>query len=158
MTFVATEIIRLLSTDTKTGATHGATAPSKIAKLAAGTTETRDEDVAGYKAPLRDMRLVLHELHGDAPLGALPQEENFSAELVDQILRGAARLGDEVLHPLNRRGDEEGCRFENGVVRNPAGFADAYRAYREGGWASLACRTEFGGQAARTRCASSSRK
>ncbi len=51
-----------------------------------------------------------------------------------------------MLFPLNRSGDEEGCTFENGVVRTPKGFKEAYRQFREGGWTSIACDPAWGGQ------------
>ena len=67
-------------------------------------------------------------------------------DLIDPVLEEAAKVCEEVLHPLNRSGDEEGCTLENGVVRTPKGFMDAYRQFREGGWTSIACDPEYGGQ------------
>ena len=58
----------------------------------------------------------------------------------------AGKLSSEVLAPLNKSGDEQGARFENGVVRTADGFADAYQTYVEGGWNALTCNTEYGGQ------------
>ena len=55
-------------------------------------------------------------------------------------------MAAEVLFPLNASGDKEGCTFENGVVRTPAGFKEAYRTFVEGGWTALACDPEYGGQ------------
>jgi alkylation response protein AidB-like acyl-CoA dehydrogenase len=98
-----------------------------------------------YKAPLRDMRFVLHEMNG-ASLAALPGMGEMSPELIDSILEEAAKLAEGVLAPLNMSGDEEGCRIENGVVRTPAGFPEAYRVFREGGWTATACDAEDGGQ------------
>ncbi len=91
-----------------------------------------------YKAPLRDMRFVLHELHGGAP--------NLPAELTDSILDAAAKLATDVLAPLNMSGDVAGCRLENGVVRTPAGFREAYAIFRDGGWTASSCDPRFGGQ------------
>ena len=99
-----------------------------------------------YKAPLRDMRFVLYELLGIEGLRALPEGDGFGPDLVDPVLEEAAKLAEQVLLPLNRSGDEEGCVLENGVVRTPKGFREAYRTYAEGGWTSLACDPEFGGQ------------
>ena len=90
--------------------------------------------MASYKAPLRDMRFVLFELMGGDDIASLPGFEEFTRDLIDPILEEAAKVCEEVLHPLNRSGDEEGCTFENGVVRTPKGFVDAYRQFREGGW------------------------
>ena len=103
--------------------------------------------MAKYEAPLRDMRFVLHEVLGvEAGFSALPGQEETSTELINAVLEEAAKLCEEMLLPLNRIGDEHGCVFENGVVRTPPGFKEAYEAFTEGGWASLACETEYGGQ------------
>ncbi|GIK97460.1 MAG: acyl-CoA dehydrogenase [Alphaproteobacteria bacterium] len=99
-----------------------------------------------YKAPLRDMRFVLHELLGVEQLSRLPGYEEATADLVDSVLDEGARLAEEVLAPLNRGGDEEGCRFENGAVATPAGFRQAYDTFAAGGWTSLACDPDYGGQ------------
>jgi len=96
-----------------------------------------------YQAPLRDMRFVLRELHNDDGFGG-PMEHDD--ETVDAVLEEAARLNTEILLPLNRSGDEEGCRIENGVVRTPEGFKAAYEQFREGGWTSLASDPKWGGQ------------
>lgn len=102
--------------------------------------------MATYKAPLRDMRFVLYELHNGAALSQLPGLEEMTPELIDPVIEEAAKVCEEVLQPLNRSGDEEGCRLENGVVRTPKGFVEAYRLFREGGWTGIACDPAFGGQ------------
>lgn len=102
--------------------------------------------MATYKAPLRDMRFVLYELHDGAALSALPGLEDMTPELFDPVLEEAAKICEEVLFPLNRPGDEEGCVLDNGVVRTPQGFIDAYRLFREGGWTSITCDPAYGGQ------------
>ena len=99
-----------------------------------------------YKAPLRDMRFVLHELHGSDDLAQLPGLEEVTPDLIDSILEEAAKLSENVLAPVNMSGDEEGCRLENGVVRTPHGFKEAYDAFRDGGWTSLAADPAYGGQ------------
>jgi len=99
-----------------------------------------------YTAPLRDMRFVLNELHQDDGFGNIPGSEEFTSDLTDAVLEGAAQLCQDVLLPLNRSGDEEGCHLENGVVRTPAGFIDAYRQFTEGGWNALVTPTRWGGQ------------
>jgi len=99
-----------------------------------------------YRAPLRDMRFVLHELVGLDRIAALPGCEAMSEELVEAILDQAAEFAAEVLSPLNRSGDIEGARWHDGAVTTPAGFAEAYRRFTEGGWNGLACDPEFGGQ------------
>jgi len=99
-----------------------------------------------YEAPLRDMRFVLHELFTDDGFGNLPAHAEFTPDLIDAVLEEAARLAHDVLLPLNMSGDEEGCTWENGVVRTPAGFKQAYDQFREGGWCALASDPKWGGQ------------
>jgi alkylation response protein AidB-like acyl-CoA dehydrogenase len=99
-----------------------------------------------YNAPLRDMRFVLHELHGLDKLNAYPKYADFTADVVDSVLEEAAKIATEVLLPLNAVGDLEGCHLENGVVRTPKGFKEAYNLFREGGWASLGSDPQWGGQ------------
>ena len=99
-----------------------------------------------YAAPLRDMRFVLNEVVDPGRLRALPGCEEMLPDLLDPVLEEAAKLCQDILFPLNRPGDEEGCRIENGVVRTPAGFPAAYAAFRDGGWPALACDPAFGGQ------------
>ena len=99
-----------------------------------------------YEAPLRDMKFVLHELHTDDGFGEIEALAEFTPDLVDAVLEEAARVAREVLLPLNRSGDIEGCTLENGVVRTPKGFKEAYSLFREGGWCALASDPEWGGQ------------
>jgi alkylation response protein AidB-like acyl-CoA dehydrogenase len=99
-----------------------------------------------YTAPLRDMRFVLHELHDFAGLSALPAFRDFDADTIDSVLEQAGRMATDILLPLNAVGDVEGCRLENGVVRTPAGFQEAYAQFRDNGWASLAEDPAYGGQ------------
>jgi alkylation response protein AidB-like acyl-CoA dehydrogenase len=104
-----------------------------------------------YTAPLRDMRFALNELHQEDGFGDLPGHEEFPPELIEAVLEEAARLCQQVLLPVNRSGDEEGCHFENGpdgttTVRTPKGFIEAYRQFAEGGWTSLVAPTQWGGQ------------
>jgi alkylation response protein AidB-like acyl-CoA dehydrogenase len=99
-----------------------------------------------YQAPLRDFRFVLHELLGtDEPAG-LPALAVLAPDTTDAVLGAAARFCERELLPLGRSGDEEGCRFTDGVVRTPQGFPETYQRFREGGWTSLACDLADGGQ------------
>jgi alkylation response protein AidB-like acyl-CoA dehydrogenase len=102
--------------------------------------------MATYSAPLRDIYFVLHELLDIGQLSPIAAFEAATRDVVDAALKEAAKLCERVLFPLNRSGDEEGCHFENGVVRTPSGFKDAYRTFAEGGWTSLACDSAHGGQ------------
>ncbi len=100
-----------------------------------------------YAAPLDDIRFCLTELFDyEGRVASLPGFEEATPDLVDAVLEEAAKFCVNELLPLNRSGDEEGCSFENGVVRTPAGFKEAYRAFAEGGWAGLACDPAYGGQ------------
>lgn len=99
-----------------------------------------------YEAPLRDMRFVLNELHEGDGFGDIPALAEFTPDLTDAVLQEAARFCTEVLLPLNRSGDEEGCQIENGVVRTPKGFQQAYAQFAESGWTALAANPEWGGQ------------
>jgi alkylation response protein AidB-like acyl-CoA dehydrogenase len=99
-----------------------------------------------YSAPLRDMRFVLHELLEVERLAELPGYQEATTDLIDAVLEESARLAENVLFPLNRPGDEQGCSFENGVVRTPKGFKEAYNQFREGGWIGVTAAPAFGGQ------------
>ena len=104
--------------------------------------------MAVYNAPLRDMKFVYRELFNGDDLQNLPGYSDFSADVVDAVLEEAAKISQEVLFPLNRSGDEEGCTFENGVVRTPKGFKEAYDQFTAGGWTGLGADQEYGGQGA----------
>jgi alkylation response protein AidB-like acyl-CoA dehydrogenase len=100
-----------------------------------------------YTAPLENIRFVLHDvLHAEEALSPLSAyEDTASAELFDQILEEGAKLCQDVLFPLNLTGDSEGCHFENGVVRTPKGFKEAYDMFAEGGWCGVSADPEYGG-------------
>ncbi|MCZ6607728.1 MAG: acyl-CoA dehydrogenase [Alphaproteobacteria bacterium] len=102
--------------------------------------------MTSYAAPLADMRFVIRELAGLDAVAALPGCADATPDLVDAILEEAAKFGGEVLAPLNQPGDRQGCVFENGVVRTPDGFADAYARFVEGGWNGVPFDPEYGGQ------------
>jgi alkylation response protein AidB-like acyl-CoA dehydrogenase len=100
-----------------------------------------------YKAPQRDMRFVLDEmLNIDAHYERLSGCEPVTPDLREAILGEGAKFCEEVLSPLNRSGDEEGCTFDNGEVTTPTGFKEAYSKFVEGGWPGLAANAEYGGQ------------
>ncbi|HSR72351.1 MAG TPA: acyl-CoA dehydrogenase family protein, partial [Kiloniellales bacterium] len=99
-----------------------------------------------YRAPLTEMRFVLTELAGLSEIAALPGCGEATPDLAESVLEAAGRLAGEVLAPLNQSGDRIGCRLENGVVRTAPGFAEAYKAYVEGGWGALPFDPAFGGQ------------
>ena len=99
-----------------------------------------------YTAPLADMRFVLEEVAGLDELAALPGYEAADRDLVDAVLDEAAKLAGNELAPLNQPADRVGSVLENGVVRTPPGFREAYAQYVEGGWNGLTADPEYGGQ------------
>src|SRR5262247_3658865 len=98
-----------------------------------------------YRAPVDDFRFVLNDLLEVQKHRDLPDFEELTPELLDDILVNAGKFCEQVLQPLNQSGDEEGCHFENGVVRTPKGFKEAYKAYCEAGWNRLGVPEAFGG-------------
>jgi len=102
--------------------------------------------MAEYTAPLRDMQFVIEELVGLEHITALPGYEHATPDVVHAILEEANKMARDVLSPINRTGDIEGCRLENGVVVTPTGFKEAYQAYVQGGWNGLQFDEEIGGQ------------
>ena len=100
-----------------------------------------------YKAPLRDIQFVINEvLESEKLHQTLPGYEEATEELMDAIVEEGAKFAENVLAPLNQSGDEEGCRWDDGVVTTPAGFPDAYQQYVENGWPALSASVESGGQ------------
>ena len=98
-----------------------------------------------YTAPTKDMQFVLHDFLR-ASEQEIPGYEEMDRDFTGAVLEEAGKLATEVLHPLNVVGDREGCRLENGVVRTPTGFPEAFDKVREGGWTALDCDPDYGGQ------------
>ncbi|WP_371425899.1 acyl-CoA dehydrogenase C-terminal domain-containing protein [Tardiphaga sp.] len=100
-----------------------------------------------YKAPLEDVGFLLNDVFQFDRYNNLPGFADASADVREAILGEAAKLSEEVLQPLNRVGDLEGCkRNDDGSVTTPKGFKEAYKQVAEGGWLGLSAPTEFGGQ------------
>lgn len=98
-----------------------------------------------YRAPVRDIRFALEEIaamDGLKATGAFPE---LSGELTQQVLDEAAKLANDVLAPINRTGDVEGCTLKDGVVTTPSSFPQAYAKFVEGGWQGLQFPAEHGG-------------
>ncbi|MGJ8688357.1 MAG: acyl-CoA dehydrogenase C-terminal domain-containing protein [Gammaproteobacteria bacterium] len=103
--------------------------------------------MAAYRAPLKDMQFILHEVQdAQTLLASMQGTEEINRELMDAVLESAAKVSEEILAPINRNGDEEGCRLENGKVLTPKGFTEAYKAFAQGGWVGLSGDAEYGGQ------------
>ena len=99
-----------------------------------------------FKAPIRDIQFTLYEVLGAEQHYQKIGAEDASRDMVDAIITEGGKFAEEVLAPLNRVGDEQGCKFEDGEVTTPPGFKEAYQQFVDGGWPSLAGETEFGGQ------------
>ena len=99
-----------------------------------------------YKAPLRDMRFLIDEVFDFHGSYAANGADDATPDMVSAILEEGAKFCEQVLAPLNRSGDEEGCHFDNGVVTTPNGFKQAFAQYAEGGWMGLASDPTYGGQ------------
>src|SRR5690348_10999842 len=100
-----------------------------------------------YKAPVEDVSFLLDDVFQIDRYDNLPGFSDASADVREAILGEAAKLSEEVLQPLNRAGDLEGCtHHDDGSVTTPKGFKDAFRQVTEGGWLGLSAPTEYGGQ------------
>ena len=102
--------------------------------------------MSNYVAPVADMLFAMTRVAGLDSVRALPGHEDATEDLVAQVLDEAGRFGAEVLAPLNRIGDTQGSRLENGIVRTPEGFADAYARFVAGGWNAVPFDPAYGGQ------------
>ena len=102
--------------------------------------------MSDYRPPLTDLAFTLDAIVGAGILQESGAFADYEADLRDAVLGEAARLAAEVLAPLNRGGDGAGARLENGVVRSAPGFAAAYKAFAEGGWAGVTADAAHGGQ------------
>ena len=98
-----------------------------------------------FTAPTKDQQFILHDVLTISEM-AIPGYGDLDRDFTDAVLTEAGKLASEVLAPLNMVGDKQGCTLENGVVRVPDGFKDAYDKMAEGGWMSMDIPEEFGGQ------------
>ena len=100
-----------------------------------------------YKAPVEDVKFLLNDVFHMERYGNMPGFSDASPDVVAAILDEAAKFSEEVLQPLNRTGDLEGCkRNDDGSVTTPKGFKEAYRQMIDGGWVGISVPTEYGGQ------------
>ena len=98
-----------------------------------------------YNAPNKDIQFVLHDLLKVSEQD-IPGFEDLDRDFTSAVVEEAGKVATEVLHPLNVVGDTEGCVMENGVVRTPTGFKEAFEQMKEGGWTAMDCDPEYGGQ------------
>jgi 3-(methylthio)propanoyl-CoA dehydrogenase len=102
--------------------------------------------MSSYVAPLKDMRFALNELAGLSEVAKLPGYEEATPDTVNAILEEASKFSSAVLDPINYSGDREGSKFDDGEVRTPKGFREAYKKFCAGGWNALPFEAEWGGQ------------
>ena len=98
-----------------------------------------------YNAPTKDIQFVLHDLLKVSEQD-IPGFEDLDRDFTSAVVEEAGKVASEVLHPLNVVGDKEGCVMENGVVRTPTGFKEAFQQMKDGGWTAMDCDPEYGGQ------------
>ncbi|MEQ8745908.1 acyl-CoA dehydrogenase C-terminal domain-containing protein [Pyruvatibacter sp.] len=98
-----------------------------------------------YKAPVDDFMFIFHDLLKIHERSDLPGFEDLTPDMTRAILEAGGKFCEEVLQPINQSGDEEGAHFENGVVRVPAGFKEAYQQYCDNGWNRLGAPESVGG-------------
>ncbi len=98
-----------------------------------------------YNAPIKDMQFLLHDMLKVSTLD-IPGYDDLDRDFTGAVLEEAGKVARDVLLPLNAVGDTEGCVLENGVVRTPTGFKDAFKAMKDGGWTAMDCDPEYGGQ------------
>ena len=100
-----------------------------------------------YKAPLDDMRFILNEVLNVGQLSAIKEFEALDAATIDQFLNEVSKLAEEVLTPLNRVGDTEGCVYDRTAktVKTPTGFKEAYTQFCQAGLTGFACDPKYGG-------------
>jgi len=99
-----------------------------------------------YSAPVEDMMFLFEKLRDNKNYNELEKYKEVSPELVKDILEEAAKINQNLILPLAKIGDENPAVLENGVVRTPPGYKEAYQKYIEDGWTSLSCDPKYGGQ------------
>jgi alkylation response protein AidB-like acyl-CoA dehydrogenase len=99
-----------------------------------------------YKAPMADFQFLLNDWLSIDKHYTNVGAEGMDSELVMEIINQGAKFAEEVVAPLNREGDEQGCKLENGQVSTPEGFAEAYQEYIANGWNAMLGNSEYDGQ------------
>ncbi len=99
-----------------------------------------------YTAPVDDMMFLFEKLRNNQKYNELEKYKEVTSDLVKDILQEAAKINQNLILPLAKAGDENPAVLENGVVRTPPGYKEAYKKYIEDGWTSLSCDPKYGGQ------------
>jgi alkylation response protein AidB-like acyl-CoA dehydrogenase len=99
-----------------------------------------------YTAPVEDMMFLFEKLRNNKNYNELEKYKEVSPDLVKDILQEAAKINENLILPLAKIGDENPAILENGIVRTPPGYKEAYQKYTEDGWTSLSCDPKYGGQ------------
>ena len=99
-----------------------------------------------YSAPVKDMLFLFEKLRDNKNYNELEKYNEVNLDLVKDILEEAAKINENLILPLAKIGDDNPAIFENGVVRTPPGYKEAYQKYIEDGWTSLSCDPKYGGQ------------
>ncbi len=102
--------------------------------------------MATYRAPVDDMMFLFEKLRDNSHYNSLEKYKEVNPDLAKDILEQAAKLTENLILPLAKVGDETPAKLENGVVRTPPGYKEAYKKFIEDGWVSLSCDPEYGGQ------------
>ena len=99
-----------------------------------------------YTAPLEDMMFLYEKLRNNKNYNEIEKYKEITPDLVKDILDEAAKINQNIILPLAKAGDESPAVLENGVVRTPPGYKEAYNKFIEDGWMSLSCDPKYGGQ------------
>ena len=102
--------------------------------------------MTNYIAPIDDMMFLYENLRNNKNYKELDKYREITPELVKDILAEAAKINQNIILPLAKKGDENPTVLENGVVRTPPGYKEAYNKFIEDGWQSLSCDSKYGGQ------------
>ncbi len=99
-----------------------------------------------YNAPIEDMMFLFDKLRNNKNYNEIEKYKEVNSELVKNILDEAAKINQNIILPLAKSGDENPTILENGIVRTPPGYKEAYAKFIEDGWTSLSCDPKYGGQ------------
>ena len=102
--------------------------------------------MATYTAPINDMMFLFEKLRDNPHYNALEKYKEVNSDLTKDILEQAAKITENLILPLAKVGDETPAKLENGIVRTPPGYKEAYKKFIEDGWVTLSCDSEYGGQ------------